>query len=313
MGDFEADTLRDSIESGWALTGALVKTESTTVQNPVKFYAHSLVKHTESKRAVIVRKLTPIATTQNHTEFREETNVYEITCRYTVDATNETAFDLSVQRVEDMCNEVERIVKTVYEPQSATGGFFTTNLSWRNDDEIAKQSQVLVRTLTLTLKKLVSSSDEVFQGFDGVLQYDTSASEGANKPASDYSYTSVYRARTTGGFTVHKEAVHGNSKIPKRFTGSFSGLFECELYAKKSDINGTTDEDLTKLGDLRSNGELNEVVFLKTAKNTESSVLTLTESIKVQIIDFTRLYDDHGLVEFRLIGDIVEQSTFTVA
>jgi hypothetical protein len=313
MGDFEADTLRDSIESGWALTGALAKTESVTVQNPVKFYAHSLVKHTEAKRAIIVRKLTPITTTQNHTEFREETNVYEIICRYTVDATNETAFDLSVQRVEDMCNETERLVKTVYEPQSATGGFFTTNLSWRNDDEIAKQSQVLVRTLTLTLKKLVGSSDEYFQGFDGILQYDTSGSEGDNKPASDYTYTSVYRARTTGGFTVHKEAVHGNSKIPKRFTGSFKGLFECELYAKKSDINGTTDEDLTKLGDLRTNGELNEVVFFKTAKNTESSVLTLTETIKVQIIDFTRLYDDQGLVEFRLIGDIVEQSTFAVA
>jgi len=99
MGDSEADTLRDSIESAWDLTGALVKTESATVQNPVKFFAHSLIKHTEAKRAVIVRKLTPIASNKNHTEFKEITDVYEVICRYSVDDTSETAWDLSVQRI----------------------------------------------------------------------------------------------------------------------------------------------------------------------------------------------------------------------
>jgi hypothetical protein len=313
MGDFEADTLRDSIESGWALTGALVKTESTTVQNPVKFFAHSLVKHTEVKRAVIVRKLSPISSDVNHTEFKEVNDVFEITSRYTVDATNETAFDLSEQRVEDMCNEVDRIIKTIYEPQTATGGFYVTNFSWRNDDEIDKLSQVLLRTLTLTLKKLVAKSTEVFEGFGGILKYDTSASEGSNKPGADYTYTSVYKVIIHGGYKVIKEEVHGNNKIPKRFTGNFSGMFECDLYAKKSDINGTTDEDLTKLGTLNAQGELNEVVFLKTALNTESTPITLTESIKVQIVDFNRIYDDKELIEFRLIGDVVERTTFSVA
>jgi len=210
-----------------------------------------------------------------------------------------------------MCNEVDDIVRTIYDPQTITGGYWTTDFSWRNDDEIAKQTQVLVRTLTLTLKKLVARSDEVFQGFDGILKYDTSGSAGSNKPGADYTYTSAHRVVVHGGYKVIKEPVHGNSKVAKRFTSTFSGMIEIDLYAKKSDINGTTDEDLRFLDALNAtSGELNEVVFLKTAINTESSPVTITETIKCQIIDFNRIYDDNELVQYRLIGDIVERSTF---
>ena len=313
MGTFEADTLRDTLESNWALTDSLGKVITTTIQNPVKFFAHNQVKNTERKRAVEVRKLTPLSSEINHTEFQEVTDTFEIKCRYTIESVEESQYDLAEERVEDMCNEVDRIIKTVYDPQNGTGTFFVTNFTWRNDDELDSKSQVLVRTLTLTLKKLVAKSDEVFQGFGGILQYDTSASEGSNKPGADYTYASAYRVSISGGYKVIKEPVHGNNKIPKRFTGNFSGIFEASLYATKDDINGTTDEDLTKLGALNSNGELNEVVFLKTAKNTEGSVVTLTESVKVQIVDFNRIYDDEELIEFRLLGDVVEQATFSVA
>ena len=62
MGTFQADTLRDSIESGWALTGALGTSSTGIMKNPVKFYAHPQVKQIETRKAIEVRKSTPLST-----------------------------------------------------------------------------------------------------------------------------------------------------------------------------------------------------------------------------------------------------------
>jgi len=60
MGDFGADTLRDSIESAWALTGRLLKVGSETdaMKEPVFFFAHPQIPAAgEWTKAVEVRKI----------------------------------------------------------------------------------------------------------------------------------------------------------------------------------------------------------------------------------------------------------------
>ena len=124
MGSFQSDSLRDSIESGWSLAGALSKTTSNTMKNAVKFFAHPQVKQIETKKSIEVKKITPLSTDIIHQQFTEVNDVFEIKCRYTVEDVKNSKWDISEGRVEDMCDEVLRIIKTVYNPHNGTGSFY---------------------------------------------------------------------------------------------------------------------------------------------------------------------------------------------
>jgi len=314
MGDFSADTLRDSIQSGWALTGALSKTASSTMKNPVKFFAHEQVKQIETRKAVEVRKVTPLSRDVIHSKFTEVSDTFEIRCRYTVEDVKNTKWDVAEQRVEDMCDEVVRIVKTVYNPNTKTGVFYRATFDWRNEDMIDKLNQVLIRTLALTLTRIKSEATTVYKGYGGVLAFDTSASTGTSKPTSDYTYTEAYNVQWIGGFRQIAELVDENSDgehVPVLFTGSWTGRFNCEVYVKKADIGSGTHQ-IPTLGNPDTYGEVNDVVFLWSVTNTESTPSTLEHSIKLRIISTEPVYESGDLGKIRLVAQIVKPPVLTV-
>lgn len=315
LGDFQSDTLRDSIESGWTLIGALAKVSSNTMKNPVKFFAHPQVKQLPTKKAIEVRKDTPLSTDVIHQKFTEINDVFEVKCRYTVEDVKNSKWDISETRVEDMCDEVLRIVKTVYNPNAGTGLFYKTITGWTNNDEIDKMSQVLVRTLTLTLTRIKSEDTTVFKGYGGVLAYDTSASTGDNKPASDYTYTEAYDVNWAGGFKQIPEAIDvaaNGAHVPVWFTGLYGGRFNCMMNIKKADFTDTGSEQIPSLGKVQSDGETAEIVFLWNVTNTEGTPATLTASITLQVISFDPVHNLDDLSKFRLVANVVKPPAYAL-
>jgi len=314
MGDFQADTLRDTIESNWALTDHLSKTASNTMQNPVEFFAHSQVKDIELRKAVVVRKITPLQSDIIHPNFTEVVDVFEVTNRYTVTDVTDSNWDSDEADVEDMCDEVTRIIKTVYDPQTGTGTFYRTTFQWRNDDDITTKNQVLKRVLTLSLVKIVSDSTSVYNGFGGVLAFDTSASTGSNKPGSDYTFTEAYRVQWAGGFRQIPEIIDENSNgehVPVWFTGGYNGRFNCEMTLKEEDV-GTGTHQFPTIANVDSLGEVNDVVFLQTNTNTKGTPTTLTTTISMRVISLEPVYDVEDLLRIRVVGQITKPPTMTV-
>jgi len=315
LGDFQADTLRDSIESGWALTGALAKTSSNPMKNPVKFFAHPQVKQIPTRKAVEVVKNSPLSNDIIHQKFTEVRDVFEITCRYTVEDVKNSKWDTAEKRVEDMCDEVLRITKTVYNPYSGTGVYFTSNTSWSNQDSIDSKSQVLIRVMTLTLTRIKSEDTTVFKGYGGVLAYDTSASVGDDKPASDYTYTEAFDVQWAGGFRQIPELVDETSlgkRVPIWFTGGYSGRFNCMMNIKKADFTDSGSEQVPSLGAIQDNGEVQDLVFLWSVTNTEGTPATLTASLPLRVISLDPAHDLKDLSKFRLVAEITKPPTYTL-
>lgn len=315
MGDFQSDTLRDSIESGWALTGALAKTTTNTMKNAVKFYAHPQVKQIETKKAIQVRKDTPLSTDVIHQKFTEVNDVFEIRCRYTVEDVKNSKWDIAEARVEDMCDEVLRIVKTVYNPNTTTGLFYKTITGWVNNDELDKLNQVLIRTMRLTLTLIKSEDTTVFKGYGGVLSFDTSASQGDAKPAADYIYTEAYDVQWTGGFRQIPELIDGTSSTDREavyFTGGYGGRFNCMMKIKKADFTDSGTEQIPTLGELMTTGETPEVVFTWVQTNTEGTPATLTSSITMKMVSLEPAHDLDDLSKFRLVGEIIKPPVYVL-
>ena len=113
MGDFQADTLRDSIVAGWGLSGTVAQTGSAASGvYPVYILAHTQTKIEEisTRKAVEVRKLTPLENIVTHPRFQEVNDIFEITCYYELSDSDETVWDAAEADIEDVCEEVVRIV-----------------------------------------------------------------------------------------------------------------------------------------------------------------------------------------------------------
>ena len=288
------------------------------MKNPVKFFAHPQVKQIETKKSVEVRKDTPLSTDIIHQKFTEVNDVFEIKCRYTVEDVKNSKWDTSESRVEDMCVEVLRIVKTIYNPNTATGVYFKTMTGWQNKDEIDKMSQVLIRVLRITLTQIKSEDTTVFKGYGGVLTFDTSASQGDSKPAGDYAYTEAYDVQWTGGFRQIDELIDGAStataiREPVLFTGGYGGRFNCMMRIKKADFTDSGTEQIPTLGDLMTTGETPEVVFLWAVTNTEGTPATLTTSITMKVVSLEPAGDREDISKFRLVAEITKPPTYALS
>jgi len=320
MGDFGADTLRDSIEAGWALTGQLTKTSIPTMKEVVQFYAHPQIVGNEWSKAVEVQKINTAGNENviTHPKFEEIHDRFEITCRYRLKGSNETQYDEAEQDIEDMCEEVVRIVKTVYNPSSGTGIFSKTDRQWVNRDNFEDASKPeLKRLLVFTLTHLQSDDSTVFHGFsNGILALDTSATTADSKPASDYTFTEVHTVEIDFGYDVIAEYVRGGTAtqgVADYFQGGFSGTFSCVTYTKKADITSSTIEALDNIYKLQNNNELAEIVFLHSVDNTEGTPVTFTESIPLLITRIRKTFEDTAIVEFTIEAIVSATTAYTVA
>lgn len=327
MGDFGADTLRDSIEAAWALTGRLTKTATATNKEVVEFFAHPQIAGAgEFSKAVEVRKINTDESENitRHPRFEEVTDNYEITVRYRLLGGDEDLYDQAEADMEDMCEEVIRTVRTIYDPFTNTGVFWNKTSRWAFDDQIdGRQVKMeLRRIFNLQLTKINSKSAEVFQGYGGVLSFDVSASTADSKPAGDYIYTEAFNVVLQEGFRQIPELTTDTTNglnVPLYFTGQFSGRFSCQIYAKSSDLDNTPD-DITKLDNIykiQANsplvGETAECVFLHANTDTQGTLTTLTTSTKVKINSIQKEVDDENLIKLTIIGDVIAPTTWSVA
>ncbi len=323
MGDFAADTLRDSIKSAWGLTGRLAKVVADDMKEPVQFFAHPQVAG-EWTKAVEVKKINTPETEGEieHTNFSEIRDNFTITVRYNVLALDETLYDLAEQDVEDMTEEIRRIIKTIYSPQAGNGTFFQVNYGWGDDDELNEsllEQFELRRVLTLTLTQIKSRIASVFRGFNGVLTFDTSASSADSKPAGDYIYTEVENVQIQQGYRTMPYLVSQEQATPKAigvpvyYRGQFSGRFSCEMFAKKEDVTTATFEAIDNIFKAQAGGELGTAVFLHATANTEGTPVTLTETVTLQITSITKTSGISELLKFRIEGTILEPTAYVVA
>jgi hypothetical protein len=323
MGDFGADTLRDSIESGWAFTtGRISKTATASMKETVQFFAHNQLRGAgEYPKAIEVQKILDPQTSDDenvvsHERWREVRHVFTITAVYRILSIEEILWDQAEEDIEDMCKEVIRIIKTIYDPPAETGSFLSSDFEWRNDDDMTTTQQSARRVLTFTLTELVSRSQEVYRGYGGVLTFDTSASTADSKPVGDYIYTEAHHVGISEGNQQSSRVTRLSSAgkgIAIRFRGKFGGSFRADIYAKKSDVSTATIEALDNIYKAQNNGELATCVFFHANDNTESSPSTMTTTTTVNITEMNLVSDDQQLVVFHVTGDIISPTTYGVA
>jgi len=313
----ESQTITELLFNNWSLTGELSKTVVGDMAEVVQFFDRSQVPGNKVAKAVTIQKINDIGNENivEHPKFFEQSDTFEVTCLLQVTDSGVDTFSVWVDLMQQMTGEVVRILKTVYSPSTTTGEFFRTNTSWTRDNTFFPDDPMLVRTLRFTLTRIVSSSEETFLGYGGVLAFQVIGSSGDSLPTSNYVYTEVQRVQTVQGWRnipyITTDAPE-TTAIPIYYRGGFSGQFSCQMFLKKSDITPTTLNALNQIFLPQSNGELGTAVFLHTTSNTESPVIQLNESIPVNITSIEKVSENEELLKFFLRGNFTEPSTFSI-
>ncbi len=310
----EAQIVQQLLFNNWSLTGELANAVVGDMTEPVQFFDRGQIPGNKVAKAVAVQKINELGNENllEHPKFSEQSDIFEVTCFLQVTDGADDIFSVWIDLMQQMCGEVTRILKTVYAPSSDTGEFFTTNTGWTKDDTFFPDDPMLVRTLRFTLTRLVAASDEVFLGYKGVLAFSSIQSEGDSLPTANYIYTEVERVQVVQGWRnlpyITTDAIT-TTAVPVYYRGAFSGRFSCMMYLKKSDITQSTMDSLTQIFLPQTNGELGTAVFLHRTLNTESSPVTLTESIPVNITNIEKLSETEQLVKYYLRGNLTKATS----
>lgn len=305
----EAQILQQLLFNNWSLTGELSNVIVGDMNEPVNFFDRGQVPGNRVVKAVTVQKINQLGNENiiEHPKFSEQSDLFEITCFLQVPDAAKDIFSVWIDFMQQMCGEVTRILKTVYSPSSDTGEFFTTTIGWTRDNTFFPDDPVLVRTLQFKLTRLVAANDDVFLGYKGVLAFDALSSSGDSLPTSNYIYTEVQRVEILQGWRnlpyITTDAITSTA-IPVYYRGAFSGRFSCMMYLRKADITPTTLNSLSQIFLPQSNGELGTAVFLYRTINSESTPVTLTESISVNITNVEKIGDTEQLITYSLRGNL---------
>ena len=309
---FSADDLRDIIEAQWALTGEISKNTSDNMKEPVQFFAYPQIPGNEVTKAVTVQKIQSEGNENNieHPTFTEVQDIYEVTIFYRTIDVQVFSRDESYSNLEDMGDEVVRILRTQYNPSNGTGVYFQTQRAWTREDDYDTAQPDLRRRLRFVLTTIESEDDTVFTGVNGLLIYDQSQGTG-NQPGSDYTYTEANDVISRAGYNLVKKLTRdGPPGIAKRATGIYSGTFEFETMVKEADIEGSTTNFIENIDAILSNGELPEVFLIKESRNKQGD--RFRQTTRMQIIEKYCLYEREDLARFKLIGEVIAPPVLSV-
>lgn len=317
----QADTIRDSIETNWALTGELNKVTTDTMKEIVRFFDRDQIDGNEWPKAVTVVKINAEADEDRieHPVFTEITDKYVITVRFRVSDADPDRYTTCLDLIEDMGGEIWRILKLTWAPNSTTGDFMQSAGYWTKRDHHDGAQIDLVRELNIKLTKIISEQPTVFTGFGGVLTFDVSDSSNMDiAPGGDYIYTEAHRVRIQEGFDtlayLTKDKTLGDG-VPQLRRGMFRGKFNSLIFAKKADVDGTPTSSANKLDNIykmQSNGQHIQAVFLHAHQSLESSPSTLTEQTFIKVTSMEKLTDNEELVSFDVTGNLIKPSIWTV-
>jgi hypothetical protein len=315
---YAADDLKAILFSSWSLSGRLLRagSETDTMKETVQFFGHPQIPAAhEAVKSVEVRKVNTPANENivTHPRFEEINDRFEITCTYRLLGGDDAIYDEAESDIEDMTEEVVRILKTVYNPLNGTGTFFRVSKNWQITDNFNRQQIELKRVLNFTLTQIVSDQNTVFRGFNGVLSFDDSASTGDTKRGTDYIYTEAYDVQIDEGLATVNRMSRLSYPNPIKFTSMFSGIFRCVMFAKKADLQDVNIDQLDNIYKAQANGELATAVFLHAVQNTEGSPATLTTSSTVKVTRITKNTTDEDLVRYTLVGEMAQPTTTAVS
>ena len=319
----QAEIIRDLIFTNWNLTGRLSKTETADMKEVVRFFDHWEVYGNEWPKAVVVEKINAEEDENNtiHPNFTEVSDVYEIRCRFRITDVQQVTFSESLQDVEDMAKEVQRILRLVFDPATATGTFFVTRSNWRKEDHKEQAQPEFIRILRFELTQIKSEEPEVFRGFGGVLVFDNALSQGDSKPGSNFEYTELRNVDIKEGYAqieyLTKDQVKGRG-VPFLRRGLFRGSFTALLQAKKSDIvNAGTINLLSEIYKVQtSSPSINqnaEVVMLHANQNQETIPKTLTTTSFMIIENMEKIDGDEALLAYSLTGKLTRPTLYGVS
>jgi hypothetical protein len=317
----EAQTIKELLFDNWSLSGELSKVVVGDMAEVVNFLDRDQVPGNKTAKMVTVQKINELGNENiiEHPTFFEQSDTFEVTCFLQVTDSAGDIFSVWIDLMQQMTTEVSRILETVYAPASRLGEFFRTVKNWTKDDTFFPDEPMLVRTLRFTLTRILSNSDEVFIGYpgaigsNGVLVFDTSESSGDNLPASDYTYTQVYRVEVVQGWRNIPYITTDSPQttaIPIYYRGAFAGRFTCMMDLKKSDITPTTLNSLSQIFLPQNNGELGTAVFLHNVGNTEVPPVVLSETLFVNITETQKITENEELVKFHIRGNLTQPSTY---
>lgn len=322
---FDANTLATSITNNWTLDGLLALAQNVDkdiTQEGVYIFPHQNPEGVSKRIAILVRSVTTRENVVEHPMFDEVRQTYEIWCHYVLENIDENSWINSESLIQQMQDEVLRIVQLSYNPSTHTGVFFSTDRRWENRDDFSQPQQQMNRVLTISLIRLRSRDVTVPVGYGGILAFDVTNSDGTGLPGTNYIYTEAYRVEVDEGYDTVEEVVTGNSTgqgVPVHFTGKFAGFFQCILYPKLADI-GTSTNELNQLYRILTTNsthvvinEIPRVYFLQTTQNLAGTPNTLTDAVVIKITRLFRTYDQEDIVKYRLQGKVFKPSTITFA
>ena len=321
-----ATVLRDLLFDNWSLTGELAKTGTQDDPEFVNFFDRLQVQGNEQSKAITIQKIQQEANQGiiQHPHFTEVSDLYEIVLYYKVIDVDVDSYSTFLDRIEQMGNEVTRILETTYSPSNNIGIFFKVSRNWINEDLFEGSQPELRRRLYFRLTTILSENPEVFSGFKGILVFDTSESEGDSKPASDFLYTEVHRVILDEGYeeipilTKDKVKDSGGEDIPgvpHYFRGQFAGTISFEMKAKRSDLEGTTIEKITNIYKAQNNSpiknQIAQVVLIQSTQNTEEpTARTFDTSSFMKITRIRKNSPDTDLVSYIVTGQLTKPTEY---
>lgn len=319
---YEADTLMEIIRTGWTLTGRLViegTAAAASSPKPILLFAREQVKDKIKTKAIEVHKKSPLKSERINEFFTEETDEFLIKIVYKLQGEGKTSWDLMEGDVEDIETEINRIIKTTYNPQTGIGIFFRSTLTWTDADDINndKQDPILVRELRILLTRFRSRSDNVFDSFQKGVIFDLSASSNMDSaPGADFSYTEVFEVESFEGFSTIGVQVnnHPDGKgVPLLYDGGFGGTLIMKSYLRSDDIGSTADK-INQIYKRQANGEKVEVALVRTFTNNNSQTLTKTTIVRIiEVREAAPSSEANALLTWQYIGKIIKPSVWSVA
>lgn len=314
-----ADELKEILRVGWSLTGNLAAEGTPAalgLNRPIKFYAREQIKDKIESKAIEVNKSTPIISQKNTEFFTEETDEFTIKIIKKLNGTAVASFDETETDTELMELEINRILNNTFNPQSGIGIFWTSDLIWRDIDDInnAKSDPYIVRILTLRLTRIISRSNDVFDSLNrGIFFIKNSSSNMDNPPLVDFDYMEVFDIEHTEGFNDVELDVTENPDgvgIPIYYAGKFSGILVMNCYINDSHFGSTSDK-IDQIYRRQNNGEKIEVELLRTYTNNNSKTINIFTAIRVQSVKI--IEPKTNLMAFQILAKVIKPSTVFVA
>lgn len=315
---YEADTLLQLFKLNWGLTDPKVVLEGTANAvgkiRPIRIFAHEQISDKIQTKSIEIIKQSPLITRDVDEFLTTETDEFLFRGYYKLQGTSKGPWDISESDMEDIEEEIERIIGITFNPQNGTNIFFTISYNWQNKDSInVKQDPIIVRELRIRLTRLFSRATTVFDSFQRGVFFDLSASSNMDTPpGGDVNYTEVFNVAMNEGFREKEVQVTDHPDgpgIPLFYSGGFSGIITLDAYFRSSEVGAET-ADLNQIHLRQNNGEKAEVALVRTHTNNNSQTITLTTIIRVEQIKLTE--PKSSLLQWQILAKIIKPTTMVI-